>query len=90
MLKHLIFYNLLIWGLYFNHNYVHQKDYSKFDMSNIEAKLDSLKVRNICLDSDPEFKSMFNNGFRFDGKNCLKIKIQKHDQDQTQFNVTKE
>lgn len=83
IIKHLLIYNLVIWSLYFNFNYVHQKDYSKFDMSRITQKLADLKFRKLCVQSDePSFLSIFQNeGFILDSKDCLHLIIKKHEKE---------
>jgi hypothetical protein len=78
MLRHLLGYNVLMWGLYFYFNYVHQKDYSKFDMSRIENRLHQLKYRRLCIAE--EYNTLFENGFEFAKDSCIQVKIQKGDQ----------
>ena len=49
-LRYLIMYNVMFFALYFYHNYVLQKDYSNFNMSRLEDKLDKLQSLNLNLD----------------------------------------
>ena len=48
-IKHLICYNILFWSLFTYWNYVIQKDYSRYDMSGIEASINLLYHQDICI-----------------------------------------
>jgi hypothetical protein len=73
MLRYLIFYNIIMWALYFNFNYVHQKDYSRFDVSRVESRLDALLNTRVCVDK--EYEQMFTEGFIINQKPCTQIEV---------------
>lgn len=73
MLRYLIFYNIIMWSLYFNFNYVHQKDYSRFDVSRVESRLDALLNTRVCVDK--QYEQMFTEGFVINQKPCTQIDV---------------
>lgn len=47
--KYLVFYNIIFWSVYTYCNFVIQKDYSRFDLTQIESKMKSLLSEDICI-----------------------------------------